>query len=227
MLSTEPATSGLRRHLKAAPALSGEIFGVLINLSGRRRFTSQRLVLYAVLASMGHEGAIDTACEVLKQFSDAHAGLVEGNAELPGVFCAELEQAYFGSGDGDRQIRQFILLADRALEAIHRSSRQAPTLLDELVRSATPMLAVLNSITQVYEELSKRHAKQVKKQLHGIMSDIESIAKQARMVSFNAQIVAARAGSAGKEFSVVASVLTNITGEIDGLVREAMKGAAA
>eukprot|EP01034_Spumella_vulgaris_P043442 gene43442-53952_t len=27
-----------------APALSGEVFGALINLSGRRRFTSQRLV---------------------------------------------------------------------------------------------------------------------------------------------------------------------------------------
>ena len=62
----------------------------------------------------------------------------------------------------------------------------------------------------------------MRKQLAGIMSDIESIAKQARMVAFNAQIVAARAGNAGKEFSVVAGVLSDITSEIDTLVKEAM-----
>ncbi|HZX25792.1 MAG TPA: methyl-accepting chemotaxis protein, partial [Telluria sp.] len=35
----------------AASTLSGDLFGRLINLAGRRRFTSQRLVLHAVLAS--------------------------------------------------------------------------------------------------------------------------------------------------------------------------------
>jgi methyl-accepting chemotaxis protein len=39
--------------------------------------------------------------------------------------------------------------------------------------------------------------------------------------------VAARAGQAGKEFSVVAGVLSNITTEIDDLVRAALSGAAA
>jgi len=63
--------------------------------------------------------------------------------------------------------------------------------------------------------------------LRGIMTDIETIAKQAKMVSFNARIVAARAGQAGKEFSVVAGVLSNITTEIDDLVRAALSGAAA
>lgn len=226
MPSTAPP---LYRHRSAfAPSsLSGETFGVLINLSGRRRFTSQRLVLYAVLASLGHEAAVDTACEALRQFSDAHTALVKGSDELPGVFCEELEQAYFGSAQGERQIREFMALAERALAALQAASSQAPGLLDQLVRSATPMLAVLNGITQVYEELARRHARQVKKQLHGIMTDIESIAKQARMVSFNAQIVAARAGMAGREFSVVASELSNITGEIDILVRQALHDSSA
>jgi methyl-accepting chemotaxis protein len=226
MLSTAP-TAYRRRSAHSSTPLSGETFGVLINLSGRRRFTSQRLVLYAVLASLGHEAAVDTACEALRQFSDAHTALVEGSDELPGVFCEELEQAYFGTGQGERQIREFIALAERTLAALRAASSQAPVLLDQLVRSATPMLAVLNSVTQVYEELSKRHARQVKKQLHGIMTDIESIAKQARMVSFNAQIVAARAGMAGREFSVVAGELSNITGEIDVLVHQALHNSSA
>jgi hypothetical protein len=37
----------------ARAILSEEAFGALINLSSRRRFTSQRLVLYAMLAALG------------------------------------------------------------------------------------------------------------------------------------------------------------------------------
>jgi hypothetical protein len=209
------------------PKLSGEVFGTLINLSGRRRFTSQRLVLYAVLASHGHENGVETSREALALFSDAHLALVKGNAQVPGIFCKELEDVYFGSTHGDRQIRDFIDLAQRTLDATSAKYRQAPALLDQLVHAATPMLATLNRITQVYEELSRRHAMQMKKQLRGIMTDIEAIAKQARMVSFNAQIVAARAGSAGREFSVVAGVLSDITSEIDGLVHEALNSSVA
>jgi methyl-accepting chemotaxis protein len=65
----------------------------------------------------------------------------------------------------------------------------------------------------------------VRKQLRGIITDIETINRQARMVAFNARIVAARAGQAGKEFAVVAGVLSNITGEIDEMVNTALAAA--
>lgn len=211
----------------AGVKLSGDVFGALINLSGRRRFTSQRVVLYAVLASMGHDGAAATARETLAQFRDAHLTLVEGKGGLPGVFCAQLRDAYFGVLQGDRVIRDFIGLAEATLDAIVGEGRGAPGLLDELVRSGTALLSVLNGLTLVYEEQSKRHAQLQKRQLQVMMGDIKTIAKQARMVAFNAQIVAARAGQAGKEFSVVASSMTLITGEIDDLVHEALNGALA
>ena len=217
-----------RRNDGGAPSkLSGDVFGALINLSGRRRFTSQRVVLYAVLGSLGHDGALATAREALTLFRDAHLTLIESKGDLPGVFCDDLKQAYFGNLEGDRHIREFIDLADRTFHAIERESRQMPALLDELVRSATPLLAILNRLTQIYEEQSKHHAVKLKKQLLSMMTDIKTIAKQARMVSFNAQIVAARSGAAGREFSVVASVLTNITGEIDDLVHQALAGSGA
>jgi hypothetical protein len=207
--------------------LSGDVFGALINLSGRRRFTSQRLVLYAVLASQGHDGAAKTAREALALFRGAHTALVKGSDTVPGIFCEEVREAYFGKLDGDAQIVYFMNLAERTLNAIEDRLRDGPALLEELVRITTPLLSVLNQITTVYEEQSKRHAVLMKKQLRGIMTDIETIAKQAKMVSFNARIVAARAGQAGKEFSVVAGVLSNITTEIDDLVRAALSGAAA
>ena len=53
------------RHLESeAKALSGEVFGAMINLSGRRRFTSQRIVLYAVLGVL-----IDLAVRILERLA--------------------------------------------------------------------------------------------------------------------------------------------------------------
>ena len=212
--------------MEASP-LSGEVFGALINLSGRRRFTSQRLVLYAVLAVQGQPEAVATAREALALFRNAHHTLVNGSDTLPGIFCSELQEAYYGRLSGATQIAGFIELAERALDAAERGARTAPALLAELVEITTPVLAVLNQITSIYEELSKRHAVQMKKQLRGVITDIETIARQAKMVSFNARVIAARAGQAGKEFAVVAGVLSNITTEIDDMVKTALSAASA
>jgi hypothetical protein len=207
--------------------LSGEVFGAMINLSGRRRFTSQRLVLYAVLASQGQQGAGATAREALALFSNAHAALLKRSGDLPGVFCPELEEVYYGRPAGDARITAFAALAQRTLNAIEDRLKSGPELLAQLVQETTPLLGVLNEITAVYEAQSKKHARLMREQLRGIMTDIEVIAREAKMVAFNARIVAARSGQAGKEFSVVAGVLSNITGEIDELVKEALSGAAA
>jgi hypothetical protein len=214
----------VREHPVVPAKLSGDVLGALINLSGRRRFTSQRVVLYAVLASLGHDGAIETARQTLALFCDAHTTLVQGKGGMPGIFCEQVRDAYYGQLRGNQVIEDFIGLAGDAIDAVASDARQAPGKLDELVRSATPLLAVLNALTLVYEEQSKRHAIAQRKQMNEMMGDIKTIAKQARFVAFNAQIAAARAGDMGKEFSVMASAMTNITGEIDILVQQALNG---
>ncbi len=211
----------------AAPKLSGEVFATLINLSGRRRFTSQRVVLYAVLAAGKDPTAATIAGDALVLFRDAHAALVKGNDSVPGIFCPALEEAYFGREQGDRKIREFIELAERTLHAIASGWRQAGALLDELVDSTTPLLAILNSLTAIYEKEARQYASRAKSQLLDVMGEIKTISKQAHMVAFNAQIIAARAGAAGREFSVVATVLTGITGEIDKLLQSALAESGA
>jgi hypothetical protein len=212
-------------HAGAKP-LPGEVFGALINLSGRRRFSSQRLVLYALLAAQGQEGAAAIAREALALFRGAHKALMEGGDGLPGIFCDELRQAYYGSARGDEQILRFIAQAERTLEAIGADPRRAAAPLAELVALTTPTLAVLNQLTDIYENQSRQHARLMKKQLVGVITDIETIAREAKMVAFNARVVAARAGHAGREFAVVAGVLQNITTEIDQMVSTALAAAA-
>ena len=207
--------------------LSVEVFGALINLSGRRRFTSQRVVLYAVLASMGHEGAAAVARDTLSQFRDAHSTLVEGRGALPGIFCAQLRDAYHGAMQADRVILDFIALADAALAAIVDNARGAPALLDELVRSATPLLSVLNGVTLVYEEQAMRHAQARKHQLNEMLAEIKTVTRRSRKVALHAQIVAARAGEAGKKFALAAGSMTGVTAEIDDMVLAALGSALA
>lgn len=219
-------------HASALPAdaplaHSDDILGALINLSGRRRFTSQRVVLYAVLASMGHEGAAATARDTLAQFREAHTTLIEGKGSLPGVFCGELRNAYFGNLHGDKTIRGFMSLAEATLDAIVGNGVGAPVLLDQLVKSATPLLSLLNGLTLVYEEQAKRHAQAQRRQVQEMIGDIQTVARQARVVAFNAQVVAARAGREGRDFAGVAGTMTTVTTELDGLVRAALASSLA
>ena len=95
------------------------------------------------------------------------------------------------------------------------------------MESATPLLAALNRQTQALEDLARTQAARARQQLSSVMEDIEQIAKHARIVSFNAQVVAARAGTSGREFAVVSGELTQITQQLDGLVRQALRSAAA
>jgi hypothetical protein len=208
-------------------ALSGDVLGALINLSGRRRFTSQRVVLYAVLASMGHEGAIGTARETLAMLRDAHLTLIEGKGALPGIFCERLREAYFGTLQGDKAIRDFISHADGTLDAIAGDARGAPGMLEELLRISTPLLSILNGLTLMYEEQSKRHAQRQRKELQTMLGEIKLVSRQARVAALSAQICAARAGSEGASFAVEASNMTKVTGEMDELVSRALQGSLA
>lgn len=226
LISPSSSYNAVRNHTVKAAPMSGETFGALINLSGRRRFTSQRIVLYAVLASLEHDKAFEKATEALDLFMDAHNRLVNGGHDLPGVFGEALPAAYFGTLAGDQKIRDFGALARRALDATRAKSRQAPALLEQLIESATPMLAILNQFTQIYEEESKRHSQNAKKQMGELMGEMKTISKQARLVAFNAQIVAARAGHTGREFAAVANVLSDITGQMDEFILQAAVKAA-
>lgn len=206
-----------------AVALTGEVFATLINLSGRRRFTSQRVVLYAVLAAGNHPQAASVAEDALNLFRDAHQTLIRGSKESPGVFSAALQDAYFGPAQGNEKIQGFIALAERVLFAIASGwQRQVPVLLEELIECSSVLLAVLNSLTAIYEQEARSHAHQMEQQLHGAMDEIKTISKQAQVVAMNARIVAARAGSAGREFAVVATELIAITSDIETILQTAM-----
>uniref|UniRef100_E1T837 Methyl-accepting chemotaxis sensory transducer n=1 Tax=Burkholderia sp. (strain CCGE1003) TaxID=640512 RepID=E1T837_BURSG len=235
-------TAGTEASNEVTNEVTNEVLGSLINIAGRQRMLSQRIVFKAMLAlregrgeGEGH-GALAVARDTLRTFADSHAALVQGRDGLPGLFSPALREAFHGKGDtrnasGNshvaKKIADFIALAGAALDAIARNPARAEQAVEALIASADPLLNDLHAVTAVYEQESRRIARMQKREQQQLIERIKSIAKEAHIVSFNGQIVASRTNVTGREFAVVAGVMTSITKELEAVVSAFVKKTAS
>ncbi|WP_342130494.1 methyl-accepting chemotaxis protein [Hydrogenophaga sp. OTU3427] len=207
--------------LASTPALS------IVNLAARQRMLSQRLILQTVLAVQGRTGMAQKAQQSLDTFVRSQATLVDVARGLNPKEGAAVKQVYFGSGGVETTVQAFIQDARAAIELATLSSSGAAIRLDRLLERTDGVLAALNLATEAIDALSSAREREVSGTLRAIVGDIQSVAREAKVVSFNAQVMAARAGTAGREFAVVASVLANISTEIDTLAKKGVELARA
>lgn len=197
----------------------------LINLAGRQRMLSQRLILFVVLAGGGRTDALSTADEVLAQFSSSHRLLVQGGDGLPGLFSPNLRQAFDGASQARARIDAFVALLERTIKGLRRGESLSEATQAALVDTSSDLLRVLTQITQAYEQEAQQLAKAQQAQRARLNEEIQSVAREARVVAFNAQVSAYRAGPEGREFVVVAARMATITEEVEQLVRASMSSA--
>jgi len=203
-------------------ALPAHIQGLsLVNLAARQRMLSQRMILQTLLASRGDAQKFEAAQRSLQIFSESQQHLLGTLQQLEKAAAEKIESTYHGPSGVGPVITEFMQLMQRTLEQIKRQAPSVAESLIELVGLTDRILEALNTATTAFDEVSKAKSEAMMKELAGIVGDIQSVAKEAKVVSFNAQIMAARAGQHGREFAVVANVLSDITGEIDGLTRKA------
>src|SRR6266702_3959257 len=219
-----------KERVQAPPSeadVSSEALSSSINMAGRQRMLSQRIALKAMLAFQQFDGALAIARDTLRTFADSHTVLVQGRDGSPGLFSPALREAFHGGEQVARKIADFIALASTALEAIGRASPGAEDALNALIGSVDPLLTHLHAVTAVYEQESRRIARAQKKEQQDLIERIKSIAKEAHIVSFNGQIVACRSDVTGREFAVVAGVMTGITKELEAVVNAFVKKTSA
>jgi Methyl-accepting chemotaxis protein (MCP) signalling domain len=156
------------------------------------------------------------ATRTFQLFCDSHAELMRTVKLMDPAHMQRIMQTYNGPQGVGPVIERFMQRARTALNDIERSSPQRTRALSELVATADDVLDALNVATSAFDQIARHNETE-------LVTDIQSVAREAKVVSFNAQVIAARAGEQGRGFSVVANVLSDITHEIDRQSKRAME----
>ncbi|MFN7152801.1 MAG: methyl-accepting chemotaxis protein [Acidovorax sp.] len=222
--SSTPTTpsSALSLPPKAAPVAGRDNDMSLVNLAARQRMLSQRMVLQTVLAARGSDLHMKAARSSLALFTDSQARLVDTARHLDAASGDIIRKAYHGPAGVGATIDAFAQQVGTALDLAERQSPRVDDALARLVESTDSALDALNTATTAFDRVAKAKSETLLKELAGIVASIQTVAREAKVVSFNAQVMAARAGQHGREFAVVANVLSGITNEIDGLSLQAV-----
>ncbi|MDR7153037.1 methyl-accepting chemotaxis protein [Hydrogenophaga palleronii] len=193
----------------------------LVNIAARQRMLSQRMILQTVMAANGDAEWLRAAHGSLLIFTESQQHLDATIKKLEPASAQKLTDTYDGPNGVGPVVQAFMRLMRSTLDQIEAGSPRVPATIAELVGHTDRILAALNTATTAFDEVSQAGSDAMMKELAGIVDDIQGVAKEAKVVSFNAQVMAARAGQHGREFAVVANVLSDITGEIDRLTRKA------
>ncbi len=212
--SPKPSTPG--------PAGSGEADISFVNLAARQRMLSQRIVLQTILAVQGDAAQARAARQTLQTFETSQARLVQTPRHLDAASAREVDAMYHGPRGVGATIDAFARQARATLDLADQSSARAADALAPLVAATDGVLEALNAATTVFDQIQRRQSEAMMGELSGIVASIQTVAREAKVVSFNAQVMAARAAAHGREFAVVANVLSGITAEIDRLSLQAV-----
>ncbi len=196
----------------------------LVNLAARQRMLSQRLLLQALLAANGDRAQHQAATESLALFSSSQKQLETVQVQGPkeDVRAKAIRDIYHGANGVAGTIRDFQVAMEATLAAILARADSASERIAAVVERNDAVLAALNQATAVFDAVAASRTADVRKHLADVVSSIQRVAREARVVSFNARVMAARAGDQGREFNVVAQVLIGITQQVDELSVQAM-----
>lgn len=203
----------------ATPCATARADGMsTVNRSARQRMLSQRLALQILLAERGVPGQLEAAEASLQLFADSQVQLQDEVRSALGEDAKQLEAVYGSQGVG-QTVQGFVDRCRRALTQLRRGDASS---VDQVYEGLDDVLQALNLATSAFDAIAARREQHLMRELRGIVTDIQQVAREAKIVSFNAQVIAARAGHAGREFGVVAGRLSDVSGDVGQLARKGL-----
>lgn len=199
------------------------LLGHLTNQGARLRFFPHRAVMFLALAA-SREGAvraslIDRAQKTLDDFDS----LVKGFTVDPTVFG--VEKALFAH-------LGLFLTPHRAMldETTGRFSKDCASVIrsmrmgggDKALLELSEFVSVtllerMNALVERFTAELSRASEEGDSRLTGWLADLDRLNNSVYMISINAAIQAARSGEAGRAFSVIASEVNSLSGEVKSI----------
>ncbi|MCJ2187317.1 diguanylate cyclase [Novosphingobium beihaiensis] len=151
----------------------------IINMSGRQRMLSQRIVSLALELDKGDEAARAPMKAAIEQFGTAHGKLLRAAGEDIGNSAeqARLRDTYFGAAGVDKALKAYLAAARRIAaspqDAAGPEAEQRAADLAFLVSSARgPLLDGLEQVVAIHQAISEEHIRLLQLIQRGIVTVI-------------------------------------------------------
>lgn len=173
--------------------------------------------------------------DVLGEVKRSSQTLQQHSAELDQVLnrqtrtSEETEQETRQVADAIQQVSETVAGMAQALEETNRLSSQAQTATDKGGRVINTALGSLEHLSTMFDELQQQldNLNASSSRVDGVTAMIGGLAEQTNLLALNAAIESARAGEAGRGFSVVADEVralaektVNATGSINHIIQD-------
>ena len=213
----------------------------LINRSGKLRMLSHKVGMFITLYSNQDEiepWFLDELKTAEQTFSDSYSSItntLESDIDLKREFSIMLRNKANQSDSIDNIVDRFMTISTRFINTINRKQHiEAKELKNFLRFVSTTLLNALNTIVNFFNqkvnELSNNKTQNINKLFTKVNDSLEEVRKvnfSIKILSFNASAEAARSGSVGLGFAVIADEMSRLNRLTRDVINELDKDVGA
>ncbi len=210
-------------HVDQDDSQAEAVLGQLINLCGKMRMLSHRVVMIALLDNCRDEQktlGIEAYTKAVEEFAEiaGRISLTRAHSPLPPSVLEAMKAVSAITPAQEAQLNKFLKAARSLVPDGSGSNRNESRLVALAEFVASTLLVTLNDVVAgigraldfAVEERSSR-SEVNRNVISKSVTEIEQISQAVFMISVNASIEAARAGEQGKGFSILASEIRSLS----------------